>query len=134
MKWVLDHLKIVQDQQEPALQFQDVVDESCADDLAGGNLSGAQYALDVVAQVFVNPLQGSDKIGEKPSGVIIRGVQGQPGNRQVQCFCPFTDAGRFSKSGWRRDQRNPSASLEPLIQSLAEMRASDSFEKRGRTM
>ncbi len=129
---ILDHLNIVQNQQEPAFQCQDVVDEGRTDDLAGGQLSGAQDALDLPAQVRIYLLQGSDEIGKKAPGVIIGRIQGQPGHRPaLQGTQPFTDAGRFSKPGRRRYQRDLPPGLQPFVQLLDEMWTLDSLGRRG---
>jgi hypothetical protein len=131
---ILDQVKIIQDQQELAIQVQDVIDEGRVDDLDGGKLSSAQDTLDLPAQLVIHLLQRSHKVGEKAPRVIIRSIQGQPGNWTIQRSCPLADAGGFSKSGWCRYERNLPAGLEPFIQPLNEMRALDSLGRNGRMM
>ena len=73
---ILDDVKIVQDQQEPALACQNIVDQRCTDDLAWGKLPGVEHTLDLPAQVRVYLLQCIDQISDKSPGIIVQGIEG----------------------------------------------------------
>jgi hypothetical protein len=75
-KIILNRLEVVQDQQKPALQLQDLIAEGRYYDLGWRQLTGKRYIFNLPAQIRVQILERCQEIGKKSPGIIVGGIQG----------------------------------------------------------
>ena len=100
----------------------------------GGRLTGAQNTVDLPAEIAVDLVQCGYEVGEEATGVVIGGVQREPGHRQVQRAYPFAGADRFPEPGGRRDQRDltpGSQTSDPIAAGAAGVQPAWEGEKAG---
>ncbi len=122
-KRVLEHLEIVQRQQAAALQAQEIVDQGDADGFSGRDLTGAQDAGNLRSQAWLYSLQCGDQVMEKATGIVIRRLEREPGDRHFQAIQPLADTGSLAETCRRRDQSERPSSRQTVVQSLDELRS-----------
>jgi hypothetical protein len=127
-----DEVIVIQDEDDPARQGGDLVEQGNQDRLRGRGLErcAVEQPLRALGQAGVEPLEGSEQVGPELDWVVVLGVQREPGDRRIDLMDPFAQQGRLAKPRRGRDQGK--LSREPRVQPLDQARARDPlWAKRG---
>ncbi len=84
---VLDHLIVVQEQEDLSIMLQDLIDEHGQDGRDGRGLRAVQEMKSILAKSREARTQGRDNGGPEARGIIIQLIQRQPGHRTPSLAC-----------------------------------------------